>query len=49
VKHPLCQINPDYAKLLLYWTRVLLYGMISFQPEIILAYGSRAAKAGPLH
>jgi hypothetical protein len=49
MKYPLCQIDPDYAQLLLYWIDPLLCGMISAQPEIILAYGSHSAKAGPLH
>jgi hypothetical protein len=50
--YPLCEIDPDYTKILkilLYEPCLLLCGMISAEPEIILAYGSHSAKAGPLH
>ena len=29
VKHPLCQVNPQYRNFLFHWTRLLLCGMIS--------------------
>jgi hypothetical protein len=49
MKYALCQGDPSYARRLFHGTRLLRCGMISPHPAIILAHGSRAAKAGPLH
>ena len=49
MKYPLCEIDPDYANMLLHEPCLLLCGMIAAEPVIILAYGSHSAKAGPLH
>src|SRR5262245_20087415 len=49
MQYPLCEIDPDYANMLLHEPCLLLWGMIAGSAAIILAYGSHSAKAGPLH
>jgi hypothetical protein len=49
MKYPLCEIDPDYAHMLLHEPCLLLCGMMAAEPAIILAYGSHSAKAGLLH
>jgi hypothetical protein len=42
-KNPLGQVNPSYARMLLHGTCLLLCGVISPHPTILLAHRSRLA------
>ena len=46
VEDSLCKVNPSYARILFHWTRLVLFGMISPDPKIILAHRSCSAKVG---